>query len=169
MLPSNQRQLYSGNGTASRRETDAPISPQERAGLEGESDRLQGKVALVIGAERENGRFLAVALAKKGSDVVMVCLDEVGDAVTGAKRQIESFGRRCLLIAGNPYDQRFARQILAKTVATFGRLDIFIDYSRPTPAPSNGHNNGQTMADKDVLFPHLDLLAAVLSELTRNE
>lgn len=114
-------------------------------------NKLQGKVALIIGDDVEFARSLAIGLAEKGVDIVLVGPSE---SVIPVKEGVEQFGRRLLWI---PPDKRlFAANIIQQIMETFGRLDIFVDYSTPTVKPK-----------QEFLFAHLPLVSAALHEITR--
>ncbi|HHY26591.1 MAG TPA: SDR family oxidoreductase [Desulfitobacterium dehalogenans] len=90
------------------------------------SGKLQGKVALISGGDSGIGRGVSILYAKEGADIVIVYLDEHGDAQT-TKERIEQLGRRCLLIGGNIGDENFSNQAVQKTLDTFGSLDILVN------------------------------------------
>ncbi|MGI1659735.1 MAG: SDR family oxidoreductase [Desulfitobacterium sp.] len=90
------------------------------------SGELQGKVALISGGDSGIGKAVSILYAKEGADIVIVYLDEHGDAQT-TKEKIEQLGRRCLLIAGDIGDESFCNQVVQKTLEAFGRLDILVN------------------------------------------
>lgn len=90
------------------------------------SGKLIGKVALITGGDSGQGRAIAVAYAKEGSDVVIVYLDEYDDAKE-TKAHVEQKGRRCLTIAGDIGNEAFCKQVIQQTIDEFGRLDILVN------------------------------------------
>lgn len=88
--------------------------------------KLLGKVAIITGGDSGIGRAVAVTYAKEGADVVIVYLNEHGDAEE-TRRQVESEGRQCLAIAGDIGDEQLCKQIVEQTVNKFGRLDILVN------------------------------------------
>lgn len=90
------------------------------------SGKLEGKVAIVTGADSGIGKAAAILFAKEGADIVIVYLSEHEDAET-AKREIESFGRRALLIPGDIGREQFCREVVRTTIDAFGRLDILVN------------------------------------------
>jgi NAD(P)-dependent dehydrogenase (short-subunit alcohol dehydrogenase family) len=88
--------------------------------------KLKGKAAIVTGGDSGIGRATAIAFAKEGADVAIVYLDEHEDAAE-TKRLIEQEGVRCLAIAGDVGDEKFCREVIKKTVAAFGHLDILVN------------------------------------------
>ena len=103
--------------------TPSPAFEDERYRPAG---KLTGKTALITGGDSGIGRAVAVTFAKEGADVVVMYLNEHGDAEE-TKRQVEKEGRRCLLIAGDIGDERFCRDAVEQAVQTFGKLDILVN------------------------------------------
>jgi NAD(P)-dependent dehydrogenase (short-subunit alcohol dehydrogenase family) len=90
------------------------------------SGKLQGKVALITGGDSGIGRAVAIAFAKEGADVVIVYLNEHGDA-RETKTRVEKEGRRCRAIAGDVGDERMCQQAVEDTIREFGRLDVLVN------------------------------------------
>lgn len=90
------------------------------------SEKLKGKVAFISGGDSGIGRAVAILFAKEGADVAIGYLDEDEDA-RETQREVESEGRRCLLLPGDIGDPNFCRQAIEETVRQLGRLDILIN------------------------------------------
>jgi NAD(P)-dependent dehydrogenase (short-subunit alcohol dehydrogenase family) len=90
------------------------------------SGKLQGKVAIITGGDSGIGKAAAMCYSAEGADVVIVYLDEHEDAKK-TKQLIEEAGSRCLLIAGDVGSEAFCREVVSKSVATFGKLDILVN------------------------------------------
>jgi NAD(P)-dependent dehydrogenase (short-subunit alcohol dehydrogenase family) len=90
------------------------------------SGRLSGKVAIVTGGDSGIGRAVAIAYAREGADIALSYLDEDKDAEQ-VKSWIEKAGRRCVLLPGDLSSSAHARDIVAKTVSEFGRVDILVN------------------------------------------
>jgi NAD(P)-dependent dehydrogenase (short-subunit alcohol dehydrogenase family) len=88
--------------------------------------KLEGKVAVITGGDSGIGRSVAVHYAAEGADVVIVHLEEDDDA-NETKRLVEARGQRCLVLKGNVGDAPFCRQVIADTLAEFGRLNILVN------------------------------------------
>jgi len=103
--------------------TPAPIylSPNYKA-----SGKLAGQVALVTGGDSGIGRAVAVLFAHEGADVAIAYLDEGQDAQK-VKEEVEKVGRRCLLIPGDLGQKAHAMEVVEKTVAELGKLDILVN------------------------------------------
>ncbi len=90
------------------------------------SGRLEGRIALVTGADSGIGRAVAIAYAREGADVVVAYLDEQEDAdKTG--RWVREAGRRVLLVPGDLSQREPCRDLVAKAVAEFGRIDVLVN------------------------------------------
>ena len=77
------------------------------------SGKLKSKVAIITGGDSGIGRAVAVAFAKEGADIVVVYLNEHGDA-NDTKKEVEQCGRRCVLIAGDVGNEEFCAEVAAK-------------------------------------------------------
>jgi NAD(P)-dependent dehydrogenase (short-subunit alcohol dehydrogenase family) len=86
---------------------------------------LTGRTAVVIGGTSGIGRIMARALAEAGADVVPSSRRD--DAVDAAAREIEAIGRRSLRVASDVTDRASLDTLLARSVATFGKVDIMIN------------------------------------------
>ncbi|WP_338580839.1 SDR family oxidoreductase [Pseudomonas sp. MAG733B] len=90
------------------------------------SGRLNGKIALITGADSGIGRAVAIAFAREGADVAVAYLDEQEDAEETA-RWVEQAGRQCLLLPGDLAHKVHCRALVEKTVERFGRIDILVN------------------------------------------
>jgi len=90
------------------------------------SERLQGKVALITGADSGIGRAVAALFAREGADIAILYLCEHDDAEK-TKRIVEKEGRRAVTIAGDVGDKKFCEQAVERTVRELGRLDILVN------------------------------------------
>jgi SDR family mycofactocin-dependent oxidoreductase len=98
--------------------------------------RVDGKVALVTGAARGQGRSHAVRLAEEGADIIAVDLcDQIGtvhyDMPTASDlgettTQIEAFGRRVIAAEVDVRDTAALRAVVEESVEQLGRLDILV-------------------------------------------
>ncbi|WP_313518149.1 SDR family oxidoreductase [Pseudomonas sp.] len=90
------------------------------------SGRLMGKTALITGADSGIGRAVAIAFAREGANVAIGYLDEHEDARDTA-RLVEQAGRRALLLPGDLAEREHCLQLVAKTVAEFGGIDVLVN------------------------------------------
>ncbi|MGJ7922005.1 SDR family oxidoreductase [Neobacillus sp. LXY-4] len=89
------------------------------------SGKLKDKVAIITGGDSGIGRAVAIAFAKEGADVAISYLNEHEDARM-TKQMVEHYGRRCLLIPGDLRDESNCRNVVRRTVAHFGKINILV-------------------------------------------
>ena len=102
-----------------------PKPKSEAPGYKG-SGKLEGKVALITGADSGIGRAVAIAFAKEGADVAIAYLNEHDDAKE-TKQLVEAQNRRAVAIAGDIGNESFCQQLVEQTVQEFGKLDILVN------------------------------------------
>lgn len=88
--------------------------------------KLKGKVALITGGDSGIGRSVAITFAKEGANVAIAYLNEDQDAKE-TQQTIEQLGRECIAIAGDIGNADFCRQLVEKTVSSFGQLDVLVN------------------------------------------
>jgi len=87
--------------------------------------RLEGKTAVITGGDSGIGRAVAIAFAREGADVLISYLDEHADAHETAA-YVEAAGRKAVLVPGDISVPQQCRDIIAKAVGAFGRIDILV-------------------------------------------
>lgn len=90
------------------------------------SGKLKGQVAVISGGDSGIGRAVAVAFAKEGADVAVLCLNEYTDAAL-TKERVEQLGRSCQIFVGDIGDPVVCRQAVEQVMQQWGRLDILIN------------------------------------------
>ena len=90
------------------------------------SGRLDGKVALITGADSGIGRAVAALFAREGADVAILYLCEHDDAAK-TKEIVEKEGRQAIAIAGDVGDKQFCEKAVQQTVDQLGKLDILVN------------------------------------------
>jgi NAD(P)-dependent dehydrogenase (short-subunit alcohol dehydrogenase family) len=119
---------------------ELPKKQDKQPGIEAEMDplpeyigdgyqaagKLSGKVALVTGGDSGIGRSVCVHYALEGADVAIVYLEEDEDA-DKTRGLVEAAGGRCLLLKGDVKDSNFCKHAVAKTIDTFGKLNILVN------------------------------------------
>ncbi|MBW7055107.1 SDR family oxidoreductase [Paracoccus bogoriensis] len=90
------------------------------------SGRLEGLVALVTGADSGIGRAVAIAYAREGADLALVCLNETEDMQDTA-RLVREAGRECLVIRTDLSEASNCRDAITQTAKRFGRIDILVN------------------------------------------
>jgi NAD(P)-dependent dehydrogenase (short-subunit alcohol dehydrogenase family) len=87
---------------------------------------LQGKVALITGADSGIGRAVAALYAREGADIAILYLCEHDDAKK-TKEIVEGEGRRAIAIAGDIGDKAFCEAAVKETVERLGGLDVLVN------------------------------------------
>jgi NAD(P)-dependent dehydrogenase (short-subunit alcohol dehydrogenase family) len=90
------------------------------------SGRLNGKVALITGADSGIGRAVAALFAREGADVAILYLCEHDDAAK-TREIVEGEGRRAITIAGDVGDKAFCERAVEETVQRLGGIDILVN------------------------------------------
>lgn len=90
--------------------------------------RLEGRKALVTGADSGIGRAVAIAFAREGADVALSYIPgaEETDADETA-HWVEGAGVQCLRVPGDIQDPRVCRDAVGKTLRVFGGIDILVN------------------------------------------
>ena len=84
---------------------------------------LEGKVALVTGANTGLGQGIALALAQAGADIAAAGIQ----APTETEEKVKALGRRFVAIEANLISIAPVQRILDETLAGLGRLDILVN------------------------------------------
>jgi NAD(P)-dependent dehydrogenase (short-subunit alcohol dehydrogenase family) len=88
--------------------------------------RFEEKVVLITGGDSGIGKATAILFAREGADVSIVYLSEDSDA-QNTQREVEKYGRKCLLIRGDLTNKSFCEEVVKKTLDTYGQLNVLIN------------------------------------------
>ncbi len=86
---------------------------------------LSGKVAVVTGASRGLGQWIALALAEAGADVCVTARDE--KSLSETRRRIEALGRSCLTRAQDVTDISSIDDAFGTFEMATGAIDILVN------------------------------------------
>jgi 3-oxoacyl-[acyl-carrier protein] reductase len=87
--------------------------------------RLDGKIALVTGGGRGIGRGIVLEFAREGADVA-VNYRRDREAAEATAREVESLGRRAVVIQADVSDHEAVDGMVAQVRTAFGRVDVAV-------------------------------------------
>jgi len=90
------------------------------------SGRLEGRKAIITGADSGIGKAIAIAFAREGADVLISYLKEDEDARETAK-WVEDVGRKAVLAPGDISQEEHCKQLIEKAVQELGGIDILVN------------------------------------------
>jgi NAD(P)-dependent dehydrogenase (short-subunit alcohol dehydrogenase family) len=102
-----------------------PIADHGEESYKG-SGRLEGKRAVITGADSGIGRAVALAFAREGADVVVSYLDEEADAQETV-RLVEDSGRRAVPVGGDIADEGHCCSVVRRALDELGGLDVLVN------------------------------------------
>ena len=108
--------------------TEAEMTPQADHGektYKG-SGKLQGRTALITGADSGIGRAVAIAFAREGADVLISYLNEHEDAQETA-RWVKEAGKKAIVVAGDIQIPDHCKHIVEQAYKETGRFDILVN------------------------------------------
>jgi dehydrogenase/reductase SDR family protein 4 len=111
-----------------------------------ENFRLDGKVAIVTGASKGIGKFIALALAQQGAKVVVS--SRKMDAVTAVADQFKSEGLEAIGIPCHMGDDAQVKSLAEQTIKAFGGIDIIVNNAAANPVFGPVQNAGDDAFDK---------------------
>lgn len=91
------------------------------------SGKLNGRKALITGGDSGIGRATAIAYAREGADVAIVCLPEETSDAEQVAQLIQAAGRKAVVIVGDVKDEAFCEAAIEQTVRDLDGLDILVN------------------------------------------
>ena len=86
---------------------------------------LVDKVALITGGTKGIGAATAIELARRGADIAIVGRHD-DDAARQTRSQVESLGRRCLVVAGDMGNPQDATNAVQQAADQLGSVDVLV-------------------------------------------
>lgn len=111
-----------------------------------ENFRLDGKVAIVTGASKGIGKYIALALAQQGAKVVVS--SRKMDAVTAVAEEFNSEGLEAIGIPCHMGDNAQVKSLAEQTIKAFGGIDIIVNNAAANPVFGPVQNAGDDAFDK---------------------
>jgi len=114
-----------------------------------------GRWAIVTGAGRRIGRTIAVALAERGSDLVIHCHRSRDEAETTASH-VRALGRAAIVLAADQSDWSAVERMCNETWELTGGVDVLINNAaiyRRTPLASVSERDWDELLDTDLKGP----------------
>jgi len=87
---------------------------------------IEGKIAIVTGANQGIGRTIALTLAEAGADIVAVDLFN-NEQTAELVRQIEKMGRKCISMQADVSKEEEVNAFVKEVVSQCGKIDILIN------------------------------------------
>ena len=117
-----ETQPYPAQQSAMQRQPDSDLSNYQPAG------KLNGKVALITGADSGIGRAVAIAYCMEGADVAIVYNENTGDAEeTQRLCKAKAPDRKCLIIQCDVRQSKNCDAAVAQTVRELGGLNVLVN------------------------------------------
>ncbi|MEU2392700.1 SDR family oxidoreductase [Streptomyces sp. NPDC007369] len=100
--------------------------------------RLDGMRALITGGDSGIGRAVALAFAREGADVAFTHLSEEQSDADETERLVREAGRKVLAVAADIREEAVCREVVDRSVAAFGHLDVLVNNAAYQMAQPDG-------------------------------
>ncbi|HEX8509786.1 MAG TPA: glucose 1-dehydrogenase [Propionibacteriaceae bacterium] len=118
-----EAQYQEGPGLDTELEQQADLGEESYRG----SGRLEGRLALVTGADSGIGAAVAIAFAREGADVALAYLPEEEQDAQRIVELIHRAGRKAVPLPGDLTDPSYCRNLVSQAVDALGGLDIVVN------------------------------------------
>jgi SDR family mycofactocin-dependent oxidoreductase len=146
------------------------------------TDRVAGKVALVTGAARGQGRSHALHLAREGADIIAVDYCTSFDTISypmatpedlaQTAKDVEALDRRVITVRADTRDPEGMADAVTQGLAEFGKLDVVVanaaicamaaEQPLKTWADVSGVNLGGVLTTLNAALPHVTAGASMI-------
>ena len=99
--------------------------------------RLQGRKAIVTGADSGIGRATAIAYAREGADVLLSYLESETPDANEVAQLIKDAGQQAIMFPGDISQESVCRAMIEKAVSEFGQIDILVNVAGKQTAVSD--------------------------------
>lgn len=108
---------------------DSQLAPQADRGEQSYrgTGRLEGRRALITGADSGIGAAVAIAFAREGADVALSYLPAEEEDALYISRVIEDSGRKALRLPGDLADPEYCERVVDDAAAGLGGLDALVN------------------------------------------
>lgn len=108
---------------------DARLTPKADLGAESYrgTGRLQGRKALITGADSGIGGAVAIAFAREGADVALTYLPSEQEDAEAVRDAVKDTGRTIALLPGDLADREFCVQVVDDAAKELGGLDVLVN------------------------------------------
>lgn len=89
--------------------------------------KLEGKVAIITGADSGIGRSVAILYAKEGAKIVFTYLEEEESDADETVAAIEELGGEVECLSGDLKDYAFCEKVVQKALDSYGQIDILVN------------------------------------------
>jgi NAD(P)-dependent dehydrogenase (short-subunit alcohol dehydrogenase family) len=87
--------------------------------------RLEGKIAVITGANGEFGKAITPAFAREGADIV--CADWKQEDADRAADAVKNAGQRTLALEVDFRDKAHVNEMVERTMSEFGQIDVLVN------------------------------------------
>ncbi len=108
------------------KQAEMKLQPQSNLAAYRAAGKLEGKVALITGADSGIGRAVAIAFAKEGANVAILFNENQEDAAE-TKRLVELEKRKCQVLQLDVRDREQAFAAVQQVLDEHGRLNILVN------------------------------------------
>src|SRR5690625_7966419 len=92
--------------------------------------RLEGRKALITGADSGIGAAVAIAFAREGADVALNYLEVEQEDAQHVIETIQETGRKAVALPGDIRDKAFCTRLVEDAVRELGGLDALVNNAR---------------------------------------
>ena len=126
-------QHQTGSGSSDKMSPKPDIGEDSYRG----TGRLDGRKALVTGADSGIGAAVAIAFAREGADVAISYLPDEEQDAREVISLIEAAGRKAVALPGNLMSEDYCQSLVADAVTELGGLDIVVNNAGKQQAVKN--------------------------------